>query len=104
MSRVFYINLRTDIPEYVSLPKLPIIKRTVVLARPFFLKDYSLPRNILPILNPFPSIPDRQHIKCKSYNDQKFVIRGWIRRQSNQIEAKKKDGDNDICPAIHRIL
>ena len=55
-------------------------------------------------LDPPPCVPNRQYIEHKSYKDQKLVIRGWVGGQSGEIENKKDSGDDDIYPAIHRIV
>jgi hypothetical protein len=47
-----------------------------------------------------PGLPDRHDIEPQPHHDQEFIIRGWIGRQSDEIEDKEEGGNGNIGPPV----
>ena len=59
---------------------------------------------LLRSLTPLPCIPNREHVKHKSDDNQKFVISGRVSRQSNEIEKEKENGYDDDPDQFMRTM
>ncbi len=56
------------------------------------------------ILLPTPRVPNADQVESQPDHDQEFVIQRWVSWQADGIEEEEKDGDDDMRPAVSRLI
>src|SRR5688572_9859529 len=56
------------------------------------------------ILRPTPRIPNGDQVESQANHNQELVIQRWIGWLADDIEEKEESGDDNMHPAVSRLI